>query len=199
MLRRYLWLLERKRPATPDAAGFAFTHDWFSGREKQFRRHLQGLAGRPCKLLEIGCHEGRATCWLLQNVATHPASSVTGIDVVLQPSFHANVRAAGGESKVTFVQALSRVALRQLAVDDYDFIYVDGNHTSVDVLEDAVLAFRLLKVGGILAFDDYKWDDSRFRAHGLPRSAIDAFLKVYARKIEVLSKGFQVWLRKTGD
>jgi len=100
---------------------------------------------------------------------------------------------------VTFVQAMSRRALRDLDFNRFDFVYVAGIHTTVEVLKDAVLSFRLVKVGGILAFDDYKWDDSRLRHEGLPRLAIDAFLKFYANKVSILSKGFQVWVRKTED
>jgi predicted O-methyltransferase YrrM len=199
MLRRYYWLYERFRVRTPDEPGFTFRHDWFSANKRLFQRHLMPLAGMPCTLLEIGCHEGRASCWLVRNIATHPESRMICIDTVLQPAFKANVRAAGGADKVTFVQGLSRSVLRELGFDHYDFIYVDGNHTTVEVLEDAVLSFRLLKVGGILAFDDYKWDDSRLRHEGLPKPAIDAFLGAYAKKISVLSKGYQVWVRKTRD
>ena len=36
----------------------------------------------------------------------------------------------------------------------YDIIYIDGSHEARDVLEDAVLAYRLLKIGGLLIFDD---------------------------------------------
>ena len=199
MLRRYSWIFERYRAQSPDEPGFTFSQDWFSTKKHQFQTLLQPLAGTPCNLLEIGCHEGRATCWLLQNIATHPDASVTCIDTVLQPSFEANIRAAGGAEKVRFVHGMSRSALRDCDFNQFDFVYVDGNHTTVEVLEDAVLSFRLLRVGGIMAFDDYKWDDSRLRHEGLPRPAIDAFLKVYARKISILSKGYQVWVRKTRD
>jgi predicted O-methyltransferase YrrM len=188
-----------QRVRSPDAPGFTFGQDWFSDKTPQFQTHLQPLAGTPCNLLEIGCHEGRATCWLLQNIATHPDASVTCIDTHLQPNFEANVAAAGGAGKVRFVQEMSRSALRNCGFNQFDFIYVDGNHTTVEVLEDGVLSFRLLKVGGIMAFDDYKWDDSRLRHEGLPRPAIDAFLKVYAKKISVLFKGSQVWVGKTRD
>jgi predicted O-methyltransferase YrrM len=199
MLRRYFWLFERRRRALADGDGFTFTHDWFSSKKGQFEKFLSSVAGGPCRLLEIGCHEGRSTCWLLQNIATHAESTITCVDTTLQPSFHANVAAARGESKTNFIQGLSRLVLRRLPLDSYDFVYVDGGHRTVDVMEDAILSFRLLKVGGILAFDDYKWDDSRLRKEGLPRPAIDAFLKIYAAHIEVLAKGYQVWVRKIRD
>ena len=199
MLRRYLWFLSRLLPKRPDPPGFSFSEDWFSAHAKRFRKHLAPLAGTPCHLLEIGCHEGRATCWLLQNVATHAEATVTCIDGVKQPVFDANVEAAGGAGKVVFLNQPSRDALRHLPQLHYDFIYVDGSHATIDVLEDAVLSFRLLKAGGILAFDDYKWDDSRLRAHGRPKPAIDAFVSLYAKKVALLHKGSQVWLRKTQD
>jgi predicted O-methyltransferase YrrM len=199
MLRRFFWLLERHRVPTKDERGFTFSQDWFSTKKQQFQTLLRPLAGTPCKLLEIGCHEGRASCWLLQNIATHPDARTTCIDTVLQPSFHANISAAGGADKVTFVHGMSRSVLRETSFNQYDFVYVDANHTTVEVLEDAVLSFRLLKIGGILAFDDYKWDDSRLRHEGLPKPAIDAFLRIYAKKISLLSKGYQVWVCKTQD
>ena len=39
----------------------------------------------------------------------------------------------------------------------FDLIYIDGSHTAADVLTDAVLAFQLLRVGGVMIFDDYLW------------------------------------------
>ncbi|SJZ44962.1 Methyltransferase domain-containing protein [Enhydrobacter aerosaccus] len=200
MLRRYSWLFERPQPAVPDSSsGLTFTRDWFSSNKVQFQTFLRALTGTACNLLEIGCYEGRATCWLIQNIATHPDARITCIDIVRQPCFGFNVDAVGGGGKVSFVQGMSRSALRELPLDHFDFIYVDGAHATVEVLEDAVLSFRLLKAGGILAFDDYKWDDSRFRRDGLPKPAIDSFLKIYAKKIYVLFKGYQVWVRKIAD
>ena len=37
------------------------------------------------------------------------------------------------------------------------FIYVDGSHEAPDVLFDAILAHKLVKNNGIIAFDDYLW------------------------------------------
>lgn len=39
----------------------------------------------------------------------------------------------------------------------FDLIYIDASHDAVDVLADAILSFRLLKVGGVIIFDDYLW------------------------------------------
>jgi hypothetical protein len=85
--------------------------------------------------------------------------------------------------------------LRSLPLDHYDFAYIDGSHIAPDVLEDAVLAFRLLKPGARMILDDYQWnlhEDETLR----PKLAIDAFLSVFRRRCEVLHGSYQVIVRK---
>jgi hypothetical protein len=55
---------------------------------------------------------------------------------------------------------------------------IDGCHWTANVLEDAVLAFPLLKPAGIMAFDDYLWDDPECNQEGRPKEAVDAFLAI---------------------
>ena len=74
--------------------------------------------------------------------------------------------------------------------------YVDGCHWTANVLEDAVLAFRLLKPSAVMAFDDYLWDDPGHNQEGRPKAAIDVFLSIDAQKIELLHRDYQVWVRK---
>jgi hypothetical protein len=54
-------------------------------------------------------------------------------------------------------------------------------------LSDAVQCFRVVKAGGLLLFDDYGWGMDR---ESRPGVAIDAFLKVYGPKVEVLEAGY---------
>ena len=67
-----------------------------------------------------------------------------------------------------------------------DFAYVDGCHEAKEVLEDAVLAFSLLKPGGILLFDDYTWGPADALPLICPRPAVDAFTTIYGLHAEVL-------------
>jgi len=182
-------------PAIP-AQGLSadFTHDWFSVYIPLFERFLSGLKGRPCRLLEIGTLEGRSAIWMAENIATHKSSSVETIDAYEHPKLRSNLAVTNG--KVTFHLGLSAKVLRTLPFDAYDFIYIDGCHWTINVLEDAVLAFRLLKVGGVMAFDDYLWDDPQWNQDGQPKEAVDAFLAVYSGKIDVLHHEHQVWIRK---
>jgi predicted O-methyltransferase YrrM len=80
---------------------------------------------------------------------------------------------------------------------EYDFIYIDGDHSAAAVVGDAIGAYRLLKTGGLLAFDDYLWRPSNGGGEALaPAVAIDTFLGGYGHSIQVIEKGLQVWVRK---
>ena len=89
--------------------------------------------------------------------------------------------------------------MRTLPLDPYDFAYIDGHHGAVYVLEDAVHAFRLVTVGGVVSFDDYLLDDPVYNKDCTPKPAIDAFLTIYSKEIELLHQGNQVWIRKRGS
>jgi Methyltransferase domain len=198
--------IQRTQPtplaATPPSQitdGCTFTADWFSRNISSFWKHLQPLRGTACSLLEIGCFEGRASAWLLQNIATSPDSRVLCLDCNDQPLLWHNITRAGGENRAEFRRGLSRETLRTLPLAAFDFIYIDGSHSTIDVLEDAVLSFRLAKPGAIIAFDDYLWNDPLHNQHGVPKPAIDAFLALYSEKIDVLESDYQAWLRKLSD
>jgi predicted O-methyltransferase YrrM len=174
---------------------FNFTTDWFCGNEKHFSKYLAHLEDTRCRILEIGCYEGRATVWLLENIATHPDATIKCIDIAEQASFRQNILAARSPEKVRLEIGRSRNLLRSCSANPFDFVYVDGDHGTVNVLEDAILSFLLLKRNGIMAFDDFKWKD-RASPDGTPKLAINAFLRIYRRKITVLMKDYQVWIRK---
>jgi predicted O-methyltransferase YrrM len=191
---------------------FEFTTDWFTPRLELWQRLLQPLAGRPrLRGLEIGVYEGRATVWLLQHVFTHSTSSLVCIDPfvgltrsrgqfssdAIEKRFRRNVCAAGASRRVKLIKASSGEALRTLATKQFDFVYVDGSHRAADVLTDGVLALPLVKPGGILAFDDYLLHEAAGQEASAeyPKVAIDAFLDVFADRLEPLWKGYQVFVR----
>src|SRR6185312_6234037 len=83
----------------------------------------------------------------------------------------------------------------------FDFVYIDGSHQAPDVLADAVLAFQLLKLGGVLVFDDYLWAMEplgRQDFYNMPKPAIDAFVNVFQRKLRLVSAPlYQLYAVKT--
>jgi predicted O-methyltransferase YrrM len=85
----------------------------------------------------------------------------------------------------------------------FDFIYIDGSHQAPDVLCDAILSFRLLKKNGVLAFDDYLWQEKL--PYGIdpircPKPAIDALTNIYCRKIKILrTPNTELYIRKVAN
>lgn len=71
------------------------------------------------------------------------------------------------------------------------------------MIADAVLGFRLLRVGGLLVFDDYLWAEKLPGGPDVlrcPRIAVDSFATLYARKVRQLSMPLiQAYFQKLSD
>jgi predicted O-methyltransferase YrrM len=82
----------------------------------------------------------------------------------------------------------------------FHFIYVDGAHSASSTLEDSLMAWWRLRPGGVLIWDDYSWKwDCRKRKRYLarPKIAIDAFLRIYDERFDLLPhRGWQVAIQR---
>lgn len=91
-----------------------------------------------------------------------------------------------------------------MSQNTFDVIYIDGEHFARNALEDAVLAWPLLKVGGYMIWDDYAWEQHGGKdclnpstAYRCPRPGVDAFLELYKLCLTVVRKGYQVYIKRT--
>jgi predicted O-methyltransferase YrrM len=165
----------------------------------------------------VGVFEGRSTCWLLENFCKTPESTIVALDTFqggiehknmelggLKKQFEENIATVGSPAKVEVRQGLSLDQLCRLVAENtpqFDFISVDASHQAADVLGDAVLAFQLLKPGGVIAFDDYIWSPMRPGTENpllLPKVAIDAFTTIYSQKLRILPNLplYQLYIQK---
>lgn len=187
---------------------YQFTADWFSHNIPIWEQLLAHLKGKPeLRVLEIGSYQGRSTVWLLENVLTHASATIDCVDTFegsvehtpeqkqgLLELFTYNTRSFG--DKVRVHQGRSCDVLRAMQpTETYDFIYVDGDHTASAVLEDAVLSLPLLKKGGLMIFDDYEWTGMP-RMIDRPQVAINAFTTIYADKLRLVHRGYQLAVQK---
>jgi hypothetical protein len=181
---------------------YAFTEDWFTQEIPVWEEVLGPARGKPgLRYLEIGVFEGRALFWMLDSILTGPECTALAIDPFTgdyADRYFDNLRKSGAENRVTTLRGYSQIELRKQPLESFDFIYVDGSHNVDDVLEDSVLCLRLLRRGGIMIFDDYKWTgwNKVEPPENVPRTAIDIFYAVYGRQFEVLHSSYQVMLRK---
>ena len=72
------------------------------------------------------------------------------------------------------------------------------DHHTDDVVVDAIKGFELLKVGGIMIFDDYFWGYYT-KAIDNPAGAVNAFLRLKEGSHQILSIYGQLILQKTRD
>lgn len=187
---------------------------WISESEKahgeNWRAWLGHLKDTTARGLELGTFMGESAEWMLTNIFTHPKSQyvcvdtfggsvehhVAGIDC---STLEADTieRLAPFGSRVEILRGFSHDALAVLRSMDreFEFVYVDAAHDSMNVLRDAVFAFDVLVPGGVMIFDDYTW---KVFPHDVdcPRLAIDSFVACYARQIEVIGMGAQLAIRK---
>lgn len=77
-------------------------------------------------------------------------------------------------------------------------LYIDGSHQSDDVMIDAIICFKLLKVGGIMIFDDFLWKYYEYHKDN-PCSAISAFLTLKKSELRIIHLGCQVHIQKTNN
>ncbi len=190
---------------------YRFTFDWVAPHASAWENDLAHLKGKPnVRGLEIGCFEGQSACWWLDNILTDPSSRLTCVDPFAIPMdstllryferyFDHNIAASGAGERVTKLVGSSQVVLRTLPPAHFDFVYVDGSHRVGDVLQDAVLAWTVLRSGGTAMFDDYDLVDDV--AEGLlaraPGRALDAFVSILGSSATVMRRDWQLILRKS--
>ncbi|RIB10708.1 methyltransferase domain-containing protein [Gigaspora rosea] len=190
---------------------YKFTYDWFKGSIPNWEKHLLHLKNEKINVLEIGAFEGRSTVWILEELFKNPESKLISVDPFevcflddginvknYEMTFRENVKMTGKEKQSETMKSLSFEALTKLNYESkikFDFIYIDGSHIAKNALADAVLAWNLLKDGGIMTFDDYEWDRYK-EEYNNPKVAINTFIKCYEPELEVIHKGFQVTLKK---
>ena len=201
ILAKLIGAERRLAPHAFDRSGYSFTQDYVSHLAALWNLHLGELRGRAgLRALEIGSFEGRSAIWLLENILTDPTSTVTCVDVFVsrmsERRFDHNLAVSGQAHRAAKIRARSQEVLPLLRPDSFELIYVDGSHRADDVRADARLSWPLLKVGGILVFDDYRWHLEKPIGER-PAAAIDEFLAEFGGQIEILHKDGQVIVRKT--
>jgi len=171
--------------------------DYFSteNRLDWWNEHLKPLASKPINYLEVGIYEGRSMLWMLDNVLKHPDSTATGIDVLIREHYMENLVRSGACERVTNLRGRSQDLLHTLPKGHFHVVYIDGSHLGQDVLVDAVLSFELLKVGGLMIFDDHKWYTD-WASDIRPGVAIDSFVTMYRHQLELVHRGYQLVVRK---
>lgn len=195
---------------------YHFSEIWFEKNIPIWTDQLKHLCSYKLEVLEIGSFEGASTTWILDELFKNENSILTSVDTFegsvehksskeissilgsIEEKFDENINKTGKSDQLKKIKSKSYDALIEMNLRfdvAFDLIYIDGSHVASDVISDAVLSWPLLKEGGILIFDDYKWDKYS-DDYNNPRIAIDAFINCYKPELEIIRIGYQVIVKK---
>ena len=195
---------------------YEFTNDWFSQTASLPVWRQLISQNKPRRILEIGSFEGRSTTWMIENCAVSSESGLYIVCIDsweggvehkagggreaemsdVERRFDHNIALAKSRVNVPVelrkIRKLSQYGLVEMMSEGqygtFDLVYVDGSHQAPDVLTDSVMSFQLLRVGGLMIFDDYLWSMDRPGQQDvlkMPKPAIDAFLNIFQRKMSI--------------
>lgn len=171
------------------------------------------MFGVPKTVIEIGVFEGHTTFNMTNMLAQrlpeykhyaidpHEESDDIEEDVVANAgkTFRSNLEEFKYKDNIEYIPEYSWNGLMDLYNRGVkaDLIYIDGDHRAATVMEDLVLAFKLIDKGGVILCDDcVAWYNEKLQ--NTPKLAVDAFIHCYWDKIEMLRlpHGCQIAFRK---
>lgn len=162
------------------------------------------LFNRPIKYLEIGTYFGANAISVANTYGKENGSEIHCIDpwddydeydeyknlqTNTYNTFLENISNSGLKDKFKIHRGFSHEQLHKFKDSLFDMIYIDANHESHFVLEDAVLSYRKLKKGGYMIFDDIDWKDVT--------TGVEAFITAYDNHIKIITcHDFQLFIQK---
>jgi len=199
-----------------------YTEDHFSNNITTWEKHLLPLLekekedgkGSSPRVLILGAGEGLSSVWLARKAfGGSPSSKDASIWAVDTPSTSSSIAASTAQlleknvkhfgKTIKVVRADSTVEAIGKVRGDFESekkdgafsaVYVDVDHSSKSYLEAGVLAYPLLKPGGLLLFNNYTHD--HLHTFSCPRPGIDAFAGCYSHLVKIVDRGWELVLMK---
>ena len=129
------------------------------------QRTIDRVAAVHC--VEVGLAYGISALAICDAVSQRDGASLTTIDPFQREAWknigRLNIERAGYADMVTHYEEVSQAVLPRLLGEgaEFDFAYIDTTKVFDAVLIDAYFATRLLRVGGVIVFDDCSWPGIR--------------------------------------
>jgi len=170
---------------------YKHSNNWFL--TSQLRVWLQNYEdnNKSKHVLEIGCFEGMSSTCLCNILCNHKDSKIHCVDPFVMCSkdnFIYNTNLSKNKEKLTLFEMTSDDYFKNCN-EEFDFIYIDGDHSVPCLKRDLINSWKHLKKDGIIWFDDYLGDDGKSM-----REAVDETIKDW--NIEIIHKQYQIAFKK---
>ena len=124
----------------------------------KWQKYIDKFNQRKINCLDIGAYTGESTCWMLNNICNNNNSKVFSIDTwdqYTEDTFDTNIRNTRKEDsnikmKMKFKDSI--ILFKNYGFITFDIIFIDVNREENNVLIDAILAWDLLDLYGIIIF-----------------------------------------------
>lgn len=140
--------------------------------ENLLSNELKNYKGNDFKIIEVGSwaghsailwasickkyKKGKVFCidtWEASSNATESMKYAVKKDKIMKLFLH-NINLSGLKNYISFIRNSSDEAFKILKHNEFDFIYIDGDHSYNQFKKDLINYSKLLKVGGIICGDD---------------------------------------------
>lgn len=172
-----------------------FSNKWFLNNFEIFNYFLPENKNEKFNYLEIGCFEGLSSFYVLSqfkfvnayflDIWDEPnknSKSLTDDFNKVEKLFDVNL----SKFNFTKIKDDSVISMRKLLRKNmnFDFIYIDGSHNGEDILSDAIEAFKILKKGGLIFFDDFLQYELNRKIQSYV--GIEKFLELYSNDLQIV-------------
>ena len=172
-----------------------FSNKWFLNNFEIFNYFLPENKNEKFNYLEIGCFEGLSSFYVLSqfkfvnayfvDIWDEPnknSKSLTGDFNKVEKLFDENL----SKFNFTKIKDDSVISMRKLLRKNmnFNFIYIDGSHNGEDILSDAIEAFKILKKGGLIFFDDFLQYELNRKIQSYV--GIEKFLELYSSNLKIV-------------
>lgn len=143
-------------------------HGWMNDRELEF---LAERASKSLSIIEFGCYKGRSTRVMADNMpeygklyAVDPWNGTYFTDDGSVSNINTDVHEEFGHNLIDHIEA-GRVIPFKIHSKDFlkhigaDFVFIDGDHRFLEVLNDIKIGLSLLRKDGIIAGHDFTHSD----------------------------------------
>jgi predicted O-methyltransferase YrrM len=120
---------------------------------------------RPRRIFEFGTHTGSSTLVMAINVSDE--TEIFTLDLEPSETVGSAYRNTEYSSRIRQLYGDSKTLDYTPYVGKVDFVFVDADHTYDGVKSDTGKAFELLRPGGVIVWDDYRWLDVHVECVGV--------------------------------
>lgn len=183
---------------------YTFTNDYFGTSEIKSTIDDNFNKSEKWKILEIGSFEGSSAVYFSDYMLDHPEATLNCVDPFDSNDPTTPFTMSGNDTMIRFMNNISqsknfqKITLKKMYSSEFyktnsktfNFIYVDGSHLVEDIKIDFRECLTILEIGGILAFDDYKWGD------GSIKKCIDDLYEENKDALNLIGHGYQIMFQK---